>query len=356
MQIKQLKINHLRNLTAESVNFTDGFNFIYGDNGSGKTSVLEAIYLLGTGHSFRTRETNPLIQDNQSQFTIFARSFEDDSVSICKSKSGQTHAKINQTPCRTSSELAQNMPCQIFYQDIFNIIDSGPSVRRHILDWGMFHVEPLYLELWKKLKRVVKQRNALLKQRASRKDLEGWDQQLCDYSKQIDVYRKAYFENWMSVFFKILPELSPIEVNLEYYRGWPSDGRQTIEDIMKDKYASDLQRQYTQIGAHQADIKILPPQQQAKAKFVYSRGQQKMILIALKLAQSKLLKQNCLYLFDDLSSELDSKHVDKLFQYLNHLEGQYFITSTDSKLGQRLSDTHKKIFNLEKGQFKELTL
>tara|TARA_Y100000588_G_C14257862_1_gene926330 strand:- start:51 stop:1109 length:1059 start_codon:yes stop_codon:yes gene_type:complete len=333
MIIQELKINQFRNFGEASCFFADGFNLIYGDNGSGKTSLLEAIYLLGTGHSFRTRETQPLIHFGAPDFTIFARSFIEDTISINKAKTGLTRARINNTPCRTSSELAHWMPCQIFYQDIFNIIESGPSVRRHILDWGLFHVEPNYFDVWKKLKRVVKQRNTLLKQKVKLKELSGWDQQLVELSVQLDNYRRQYFEKWMSYFYDILSCLSDIDVQIEYFKGWLGEQPDALIHLLEIKYDSDIQRQYTQVGAHQADLKILPAKP-GKAKLIFSRGQQKIILMALKLAQTKFLKKKCIYLFDDLCAELDDKHIGKVFDYLQSVDGQYFVTSTSYRLAR----------------------
>ncbi|KTD62419.1 DNA replication/repair protein RecF [Legionella shakespearei] len=326
MILSDLKIHHLRNIAFAQLSLHPRFNFIIGTNGSGKTSVLEAIYLLSCGHSFRSREISPIVSHDQDTLTVFARSLSQKTISIQKSSSSPTQIRLDNLPCSTTSQLAYALPCQIFYSDIFQIIDAGPSIRRSVLDWGLFHVKPEYLVLWKEYKRVLKQRNALLKTNSPYSHFIPWDKQLCELATQLDYLREEYFKCWKEEFYKVLSQLSEISCAIEYFKGW--DKRNTGKDLLKileDSFPSDKQKQYTQYGSHQADIYI--ESNENKAKNILSRGQQKIILIALKLAQGNLLSSNCLYLFDDLSAELDNIHLKKLLNYLMQHKGQYVITS-----------------------------
>ncbi len=329
MILSELKIHHLRNLSSIKLPLHPRFNFISGANGSGKTSILEALYLLSCGHSFRSREIAPIIQQDQSTFTVFARGTEQETISIQKSSAQPTQIKLNNQFCSSTSQLAYAVPCQIFYSDIFQIIDAGSAVRRSVLDWGLFHVKPNYLGLLKDYKKVLKQRNALLKKHAPYTHFVPWDNQLSELALQLDLLRKEYFVLWAKEFTLVLAQLTDLECTLNYFRGWDKKNTgKNLQQVLEEHFESDKHKQYTQYGAHQADVII--ESNLNKAKQFLSRGQQKIILIALKLAQANLVAQDCLYLLDDLPAELDEVHQRKLLSYLASRKGQYVITTNTS--------------------------
>lgn len=331
MTLALLDIQNLRNLRSARFNLHPHLNIIVGANGSGKTSFLEAIHLLGSGHSFRTREISPLVTEGFDPLTVFARTEDGQSVSIQKSRSRPTQVRLNGYSCQTSSELAYFLPCQVIYQDLFQVIDAGPSVRRSLLDWGLFHVEQPYHLLLKDYKRALKHRNSLLKQRAQEKYLVPWNLILDELATKLDHYRAVYFDQLAKEFKKVLAELAELDCSLEYYKGWDRKGsHQSLGRLLTESYRVDLQRQFTQYGAHQADILI--ETNELKAKQYLSRGQQKIILIALKFAQTALLKQPCAYLCDDLASELDRVHLERLFTLISKIKGQFFITVISQEL------------------------
>ncbi|WP_115703183.1 DNA replication/repair protein RecF [Legionella sainthelensi] len=344
MILTELKIHQLRNIISAHLELNSRFNFIFGPNGSGKTSVLEALYLLSCGHSFRTREISPIISHDHSSMTVFARGSNEETISIQKSYSGATQVKLNNQFCSTTSQLAYALPCQIFYSDLFQIIDAGPSVRRNLLDWGLFHVKHNYFALWKEYKRVLKQRNALLKIRAPSAQYIPWDKQLAQLAYQLHQLREDYFIQWEREFISVLNDLSELECTLKYYKGWDKkNSGKTLEEILVENFESDRQRLYTQHGAHQADFII--EVNNTKAKHFISRGQQKIILISLKLAQGNLVTEDCLYLIDDLASELDDNHQRKIMSHLITRRGQYIITSisnSNSLLENLSSDVSSK--------------
>lgn len=328
MIINELHIHHLRNIASARLFFNSRFNFIYGPNGSGKTSLLESIYLLGSGHSFRSRDISSILSHGQPCLTVFGRTTENDTISIQKSLSKPTLVKLNNQFCSSSSKLAYNLPIQVFYQDIFQIIDAGPTVRRSLIDWGLFHVKPSYFTLLTDYKRILKQRNALLKSKADKQQFQIWDEQLSLLAEQLDQERSAYFSIWKERFSSVLAQLTDVECEISYYKGWDKKGQGLpLTQILSQHLLRDQQRMYTQDGAHQADIIIEVLDH--KAKNTLSRGQQKIILIALKLSQASLLNKPCLFLFDDISAELDNLHLRQLLDHLSQYDNQMFFTSTD---------------------------
>ncbi|MGQ3889125.1 DNA replication/repair protein RecF [Legionella sp. CNM-1927-20] len=351
MKLNDIQITNLRNILSAKVNLHSHLNFITGKNGSGKTSFLEAIYLLASGHSFRSREISALVSHEQNSLIVFANTIDNQYVSIQKSLRSPTIARINGQPCLTSSELAFFLPCQVIYQDIFQIIDAGPAVRRSLLDWGLFHVEHPYHTIWKDYRRALKQRNTLLKQRAANTALIPWNKVLSALAEQLDNYRQAYFVKLVQAFKIILHELTEVECLLNYYKGWDkrSEGKD-LEAVLAASYDIDLARAQTHYGAHQADLIITS--NDIKVKHFLSRGQQKMVLFALKFAQTALLKTNCIHLIDDFTSELDEEHLQSLLKYIVKSNNQFFITlRKGSKIIAELDFSHQ-VLQMEQGNIK----
>lgn len=328
MILNELHIHNFRNIKSLRLNLHPQFNYIIGPNGSGKTSILESVYVLSCAHSFRSREIQHIIRKGAQEMTVFARSVDTDQVSVMKRLDKSTLVKWNSDYLKASSQLAQLIPVQVFYQDIFQIIDAGPSVRRSLLDWGMFHVKHEYLNLIKDYNKLLKQRNALLKQKASSDKFIVWDKQLSGVSEKVHIERASYFNQWYQVFKELLPRLSPLDCHIKYYKGWDrKSAGLSLERILKENLESDIMRSYTQYGPHHADLVI--ESDQTKAKSVLSRGQQKMILICLKMSQATLLNSSCIFLFDDLASELDSSHINVLLSYLEKQQQQCIISFTE---------------------------
>lgn len=325
MKLCDLHIHYLRNIQNRRFPLGPHLNFILGPNGAGKTSFLEGLYLVATGRSFRSREITHLITEGQSQLQIFAKSQDEQRFSLQKSLQQPMIAQINGQHCTSTSTLARLLPCQLLYQDIFNIIDAGPGIRRAVLDWGLFHVEPQYHQLLKDYRRALQQRNVLLRQRAPLAQFQPWNHLLSELSQQLDAKRSVYFRNLLPFFGEVLAALSDLNCTLRYFKGWDrkNEGK-NLELILEQSMQSDLQRQFTQQGAHQADLLLIV--EDKKAKYFLSRGQQKICLFALKLAQLRLLHENPIVLIDDLMSELDKHHIQSLLDYIAGIDSQFFIT------------------------------
>lgn len=324
MILEHLHLHSLRSFQNTKFSLHPNFNYIIGDNGSGKTTLLEAIYLLGSGHSFKTREISPLVQYGSDQLVVYG-TLTESTLSIAKSLDSPTLVKTNGQLCTSASQLAYLMPCQVYYQDIFQIMDAGPGVRRSLIDWGMFHVKHSYLDYWKQYKQVLKQRNSLLKTKPNPERLVPWDNQLAILGEQIESMRCVYVEKLKEAYQQVLESLSDIRINLSYQKGWDKKSKGiSLKEALTLNQDKDIHRGYTGVGIHQAEI--LLESQESQAKKILSRGQQKIALIALKLTQSSILNKHCIHLMDDLFAELDAKHQQNLADYISRSNDQYFLT------------------------------
>lgn len=349
MSISQLDVYSFRNIAALRLSPHSRWNVVFGENGSGKTSLLEALSMVSSGRSFRTRDINALIHYGEEALTLFARTLADRTISIKKSKSDML-VWIDQKSCSKRSELAQLVPCQLFYQDIFSIIDAGPTVRRTVLDWGLFHVKHQDVFLWKEYARVLKQRNTLLRQQAPQQHFKPWNLLLEELSESLHQARQAFCEAWFEVFYETLSKLTSQSCLVAYEKGWDkkNTGRRLL-DILDEQWSMDISRQYTHSGAHQADLILSTPT--LKVKQSLSRGQQKMILLALKLSQAQLVSKKSMYLFDDVFSELDHTHCERLLAYMESLNGQFFFTCTQPDVFYTyLNPRQASFFSIKCGQ------
>jgi DNA replication and repair protein RecF len=330
MIIRNLKIHYLRSFKYLDINLNPDVNFIVGLNGSGKTTFLEAIYLLSTGHSFKTRDVSPLITYDFNQLTIHARFTSDNTISISKQYKKPTLAKINHQPCSSAAELSKKMPVLLYYPTSFETIDAGPSARREMMNWGMFHVKHEFHPLWKQYKRALKQRNLALLNSKTRQDMLAWDKPLVEIAESLHLIREEYFKLWLEVFEYEQNKIGIANITLDYEKGWDRKKQyRNYISVLDANYEQDKYKKNTQYGPHQADIII--HQDNKKAKQHLSRGQQKVLILILKCSQTKMMPENCIYLFDDVKAELDQYNYEKIIEYIIELSGQKIITSLEKK-------------------------
>ena len=358
--LEKIRVTDIRNLISVTLSPSPSINILHGSNGSGKTSLLEAIHVLGTARSFRSAKVKPVIRLGQESCIVFGRvKTQDTSLALGVSRSLDATCKIhiNGETSRLSSDLASLLPIQVINPDTFRLLEGSPKDRRQYLDWGVFHVEHSFLQSWKRTQKAMKQRNALLRHgKITDSLLNIWNAELAQSGEEIDKYRREYFESLKPVFEETLEQLSGLQnVQISYSRGW--DKESSLRDVLERSSKKDLDAGYTQWGPHRADIRLrfkgLP------AVDNLSRGQQKAVVCALKLAQGKIFSQNkpygCVYLVDDLPSELDKDHRLRLCRMLETMKAQVFITCVDRvSLGNPWrSDTDVKMFHVEHGVLNE---
>jgi DNA replication and repair protein RecF len=348
MALKQIRINNLRLIEDLELEPAEGINLIWGENGSGKTSILEAIYLLGRGKSFRKAEQGQLLTKEKNQLTLFASmesSIKRHSVGFSKS-GGVTQAKLDGRRVARMSDLARAIPLTILTPNSHEILERGPQYRRRFLDWGVFHVEPSFREIFERYSRCLKQRNAALRIR-SRFD-GSWDKELILTGQQINTLREKYILRLKEKITELATELLNIEpLDIEWQRGWPE--KDDFEQVIKDTEQGDIQAGYTRYGPHRADISIKLKGQ--KVEKIASRGQQKMLVATMHLAQAELARElsgtETVILIDDLASELDKINREILLKYLSKIGNQALITGVDN-ISQD-SPYFSRVFHVEHG-------
>ena len=353
MHITRLNIERVRNLKAVALQELQPFNVFYGQNGSGKTSVLEAIHLLATGRSFRTHIPKNYIQNSTQDAIVFAQSLTE-KIGMQKLLSGEQIIKVNSDLVATQGQLAKILPLQYIEPQSTDIIDYGAKPRRQLLDWMMFHVEPEFYHAWQYYSRALKQRNSLLKanRRLTLSDLEPWNVMLSEYGEILHSQRVGVVEKWKNYFEQDLKALLPdLNIELEYVAGFRAETG-LLNDLTNYHY-KDVERGYTEYGPHKADLRLKTPT--GDADNVLSRGQKKLLVMALKLSQIAMLhdcNKETVVLLDDLTAELDLTAQQRLIERLSQLGSQVFITTLDHESVQKhlhdLSISYQ-LFNVENG-------
>ncbi len=357
MSLSRITVTAVRNLHSVTFSPSSRINILYGANGSGKTSLLEAIHLLGLARSFRSNKPLSIIHYEQPACSVFGRVLRLDglhsNLGISRNRQGELQIRIDGQNARSTAQLAEVLPLQVINPDSFRLLEGAPKIRRQFLDWGVFHVEQRFMPAWQRLQKALRQRNSWLRHGTlDSVSQAAWDRELCLASDELDGYRRIYIQALKPVFERILSALVEFDgLTLSYYRGWDKD--KPLTNVLATSLSRDQQLGYTQAGPQRADLRLRFGAHNAAE--ILSRGQQKLVICALRIAQGYLLNQakhgQCIYLVDDLPSELDEQHRQALCRLLEDLQCQVFITCVDReylKNGWR-TDTPVAMFHVEHG-------
>ena len=331
--LQELKLHQFRNFNTAAWQFAPKLNIISGMNGAGKTSILEAIYFLAHGRSFRAKELNRMMQQNCSQFTIFAEALESEgnfSLAMQRSMNGDHKNRLDHSELKSASQVAERLPVLLFNPESFQLLMGGAKNRRQLLDWGVFYQYPEIRQHYLNVKKSLKQRNAALKQKLPRAQIKLWEHTMVESALCINQARNQYFTELLAVSQPLLNEFSEQHLlSFQYEQGWPLS--ETLSETWERSFVQDARAGLTHYGPHQADLKIIA--QQKPARDILSRGQQKLLISLLKLAQGQLLQQVTkkapIYLLDDLDSELDAAHQHLLNTHLAATPAQVLLTCID---------------------------
>lgn len=340
---EKFQIKDFRNIRDCSLHLSDGMNIIIGDNGAGKTSILEAINYIARAQSFRTKNVSHIINHQSRYFQLLAI-LETGVVLGMRRSPSEIIARLNRLPIKKLSTLAKSIPLFLMTPNSHELIERGPEYRRRFINWGLFHVEPGYGKISQEYRRVLKQRNAALRTNPSQSVV--WDPGLIKCSEKVDVIQNNYIQKLDPIFVDLHKKLTgSSQITLVYQSGWRKGER--FSEQLREKQEIDRERGFTSVGPHRADLKIMV--EGIAAQDVLSRGQQKIVVIALILAQATIASENNypILLIDDISSELDLEHQSKLFQLISKSHSQTIITSVNSSLLE-IADKYK-LFHVEHG-------
>lgn len=347
MFLESFSCQGIRNLNDTNITLNAKLNVFLGDNGAGKSSILEAVSLLTSGRSFRTNKLDLIVSEEKIEFFVFGCSNDNNKFGLGFSqKDRKKTIKINHQKIKTLSSLIKLIPTQILSPESYHLIDSGPSDRRKFIDWCMFHVEHDYHQHWKNYTNILNQRNALLKQMrfsSNKQEISVWDTQLClaaDKITQLRLKTLRLLEDKIKYLIKKLNIDFCTDLQIGFYRGFSNN----LQDKLNESFASDVERGYTKFGPHKADLKI--KNNKILVKDYLSRGQKKVLINLLFLAQTLLLKEltskDSLFIIDDFTSELDDKYQLELLSALMEQKNVQIIVSC---LQQDSLKRLKKVYN-----------
>jgi len=338
MAIAHLQITDFRNLaTIDLTPCERGINILYGDNGSGKTSLLEAIYYLGLGRSFRTSLAHSIIRHSSQKFSLFARFINSNERSIPigveREINGSLRLRLEEKELTSISELATLLPLRVINSLSFQLLEAGPAARRKYLDWGLFYQNDNFLACWRAYERILKQRNALLRERRSKNELNTWTEELAKYGEELNRMRANYVLAVIPFIEEMIQELLAIpQLSITYQSGW--DQSLSYTEALNQNYGEEMRFGRTLLGPHRADLDLRI--NGVEVKHFLSRGQQKLLICAMILAQGKLLakqvNKKLIYLIDDLPSELDYQSKSRLIFLLSRQPTQIFITAIERQM------------------------
>lgn len=348
MRVTRLDIHQLRRFEHVQVRPGPALNLFTGDNGAGKTSVLEALHLMAYGRSFRGRVRDGLVRECEPALEVFVEWEERSALADADSntwapavrqrKAGLRHSgqdwsgRLDGEAVTQLGELCAALAVVTFEPGSHSLITGPADIRRRYLDWGLFHVEHRFLATWRQYSRALKQRNALLKTRAPLSQLDTWDHELADAGEPLSRFRQTYLDGLQPGFADFIAELAPAlgDCRLDYVPGWRQD-EMPLADALLVARERDIQYGFTSVGPHRADWRInfggIP------GRDALSRGQAKLTALSALLAQASRFAADTgewpVIALDDLASELDRKHQQRVLARLVASGAQVFITGTE---------------------------
>lgn len=366
MYIKNINIKNFRNYDKLSLEFNKGINIIYGNNGQGKTNLLESLYFLALTKSHRSYIDNNLIKDNKDSFKLIGNIY----VEKIKTKLEinynikQKTLKIDNNEVKKINEYISKMNIIIFYPDDLELIKNSPNIRRRFLNLELSQLQSDYYILINDYNKILKIRNDYLKKNKNfdKSYFEIITNYLIDKAIQIYRIRNKFIirlnENIEEI-YKNLTDIDNFNILYKtsiYFENYERDYlKEKLNKEFKKIYDKELKYKMTLIGPHRDDIEFYIKDKNIK-QFA-SQGQQRMAVLALKLAEINIFKQYKnnypIILLDDVFSELDKKKKNNLLKYIND-DIQVIITTTDlSNISKKLLNK-AKLIQIENGQVKKI--
>lgn len=366
VEVTRLEMRQLRRFDHAQMRPSPGLNVITGDNGAGKSSVLEALHLMGYGKSFRGRVRDGLVRAGADALEVFIEWHETPDPplpAVRQRKAGLRHSgsdwsgRLDGADVSHLGELCAALAVVTFEPGSHALITGSADIRRRYLDWGLFHVEHGFYTWWRRYARALKQRNALLKARPKDAQLDAWDAELAEAGEPLTRYREEYAARLSSEFSALVPSLVPSlgESRIDFLPGWRRD-ELPLSDALLLARERDLQLGFTSIGPHRADWRIAFGD--VPGRNALSRGQAKLTALAALLAQAThyrdLRGEWPVIALDDLASELDRAHQRRVLDLLLSNGAQVFLTGTESPPALVGSEMVWAVFHVEHGVIRRL--
>ena len=358
MALSSITLNNFRCFNLIKVDLIDGANFFYGKNGSGKTTILEAIYLACSGRSFKSSNIESAITLEQQSFHI--KAFDNETgfiIEAYKERKKAIQLKLNNKKI-TISEAAKTFPATIIDNKTFSFTEASPGFRRKVLDRAVFLSDATFSTLWFSYYRTLKHRNKILKNREL-KELDIWSNKLISLGEELTIKRKTFFNQSKDIFDNLIKSLGIgaekqflKNIDFQYSKGWDSD--KTLEQSLIDFKEDDIRRKITITGPHKSDIKVLI--QGAEAKEILSRGEQKLLSIIWLCSQHETLRSiygiKPTLLIDDVKSELDSETFTIFISLLKLIENQIIFSNIEDQINSKIE---ADLINIKKFHVEQLS-
>ncbi len=353
MPLAELTLENLRCIEKAELSFNPRTTLIFGANGAGKTSILEAAYLLGRGRSFRTRLNERLIRHGQTFARVAGRASAEPldrrlgvEVQRSKGSKGGTTGRLDGADVRSFADLATAFPVQAMDPDAHKLIEESSTGRRRWLDWAVFHVERSFAGSWARYQRAIAQRNAAL--RLGRGEFDVWDHELAREGEAMALARQRVLVALQPYWMEIATELTDLPITLDLHSGW--DSNVGLGDALAAVAQRDRDRRTTTVGPHRANVSLKIRGRLARE--VLSRGQQRLAAVALNLCQLEYLKREHglrpTLLLDDPSAELDRERLSRFIRRVTGLECQVIVAALDRDTP--LFGALETVFHVEQGR------
>lgn len=354
MALIRLAVRNLRVVEAADLRLSPNFNLILGPNAAGKTSLLEAVYFLSSGRSFRSARSQDLVRRGCEEAVVQGE-LVDGSGGAIKLGIGRSargiRAKLRGERAQAIAELAELLPVVAVYPEGQDLVSGPPGLRRSLVDWGLFHGDPGFREVRRRYMRALRQRNALLRTQGSDQALGAWDEEMGKTGAIIDEKRGEYVA---SLGRELEGFGRGVEAVLRYRPGW--SGGRSYRECLERSRGRDRVAGFTQTGPHRADV--LVEIEGAPAGRVASRGQQKVLVATIRMGQVALLARatgkRSVVLVDDLPSELDARRRVELMETMRALGAQLLVTAIERGGVPALEWDDQRMFHVEHGEVREL--